>query len=626
MKYEAIEPPTFTSSQDTQAKVIRTLAIFFGGILLGLASGGSVFLAAKATGLLASVSLNALALLGSIVLAAAWGLIYYKEIDVVLVNRIVCSKEHQAINKFNKQFEKDAKLFHFLKSSIQNPPEIIDAGTETITVDDYLQLKQLQYLISKQLVEDYKAWKFSANLYGFERKIRGVLLNKDMTPTKTWIINGKTDPVNLPSFLGYHKDIPANKYGFTAAAVLDKITNTKIRTKLESVFTPELFDEFGTNADALSDEKVELLLSKKMNALFIDAKNAGYHKSAGQLINDNYSTKLQSKSFLTRTLITFIDYIAITNATLVNTIGMGIGGVSLVSAIATAMGITLSLTASTLVMTLFAMSGFAAAFFLTRSTMKQAVRAFAKYLNAPEENSPSAARNRILKDHMNRNSEEKDNKIKGKLPMFLKILLSALCAVGFAGFNLITGMSAVAIFMNPANLLKSDLVIDLVTKPQPWFVQAGGLFSAAITAAVVFSFMLKFCTSKTPQSNKATQDTNFGVQSFIIASALLNTFVCGMNYFNGGLFANLWANYLGVTSPLLINGFGAIMVLAVLVIGMPVFEELKSRCADIFQGNKSASGIKPTPSNSLTATQKAASSQPAVENTIQLTLHHTAVK
>ena len=151
------------------------------------------------------------------------------------------------------------------------------------------------------------------------------------------------------------------------------------------------------------------------------------------------------------------------------------------------------------------------------------------------------------------------------------------------------------------------------------------LLTAAITASVVFSCMLKFCTSKTPQSKEATQDTNFGVQSFIIASALLNTFVCGMNYFNGGLFANLWATYLGVTSPLIINGFGAMMVLAVLVIGMPVFEELKSRCADIFQGNKSISPIKPSSQSAPSIEVAPAKSKPApqmaaVDNTIPLPL------
>ena len=289
--------------------------------------------------------------------------------------------------------------------------------------------------------------------------------------------------------------------------------------------------------------------------------------------------------------------IAILNATLVNTVGMGAGGLAIVSAILTLFGTSLSLPMAFVTMAIFATGGFAGAFFLTRNTMKASAHRFANWMRARSDDKSKKSYNMLAKDITDYvGHHRKSNSFVLRWPFLLRAVLAFCCAVGFAGFNLVTGMTMMAIWFNPQSVLDPNLVRDLVSNTQPWYVLGAGLASAVVTFIVVLSFMLKFSTDYNNES-KSTK-SHWTVGAFIGISAVLNTFVCLANYFSGNLWTNLWLNFLGVSNPMIITGFGILMGISALIIGIPVFEVLRDRVNDLGNMFKS-SDTAPSPSHSL---------------------------
>lgn len=552
-------------------RLLELLGAITGGLLLGCASGGSVYLAAQATGLVVaggvlSASIFALAL--SVTLAVAWGLIYYKAIGQALIPQLLFSPEEKAIAKFNKQYDKDFALAtqHHNTQATQ-----VESGAK-YSLSDFLILQQFKYLIAKQLLRDINQFERTSTLSDWDKKIRGFFFQKSFEPRTAW----KTS-VN---FQTYKASIENGKNSFIIEKVLDVLAKnehlaSKITTEWHS-YTQQLENRLNDSGDINLDAARDVVKEWLQR---IPETSDEAAKDAFARIQTRYSIKLPGHSWLFRILFGIVNVIAILNATLVNSIGMGAGGLAIVSAILGLMGASLSLTGAFTTMAIFASGGFAGAFYLTRNTMKASARRFAHWWKATSSNDSLKEAHLKQTNRIYDNFKSKNTLSVQTLPFWVRMILAFSCAVGFAGFNLVTGMTAMAIWFTPNAILDPNLVRNLVSTVQPWYILGAGLASALVTFVVVFSFMLKFSTDYKDESDKNSLSpiAKRATQIFILISAILNTFVCTANYFSGSLWTNLWLNFLGISNPLIVVGFGLLMGISTLVIGYPVFSELNER-------------------------------------------------
>lgn len=552
-------------------RLLELLGAITGGLLLGCASGGSVYLAAQATGLVVaggvlSASIFALAL--SVTLAVAWGLIYYKAIGQALIPQLLFSPEEKAIAKFNKQYDKDFALAtqHHNTQATQ-----VESGAE-YSLSDFLILQQFKYLIAKQLLRDINQFERTSTLSDWDKKIRGFFFQKSFEPRTAW----KTSD-NLKAYI---ESIKNGKNSFILKTVLKVLErNQRLASKILTEwlsYTQQLQSRFNDLGD-INPNAARDVVKEWLQRIPETSNEAA--KDAFARIQTRYSIKLPGHSWLFRILFGIVNVIAILNATLVNSIGMGAGGLAIVSAILGLMGASLSLTGAFTTMAIFASGGFAGAFYLTRNTMKASARRFAHWWKATSSDASLQEAHLKQSNHIYNNFKLKNTHSVQTLPFWVRMILAFSCAVGFAGFNLVTGMTAMAIWFTPNAILDPNLVRNLVSTVQPWYILGAGLASALVTFVVVFSFMLKFSTDYKDESDKNSLSpiAKRATQIFILISAILNTFVCTANYFSGSLWTNLWLNFLGISNPLIVVGFGLLMGISTLVIGYPVFSELNER-------------------------------------------------
>lgn len=552
-------------------RLLELLGAITGGLLLGCASGGSVYLAAQATGLVVaggvlSASIFALAL--SVTLAVAWGLIYYKAIGQALIPQLLFSPEEKAIAKFNKQYDKDFAL----ATQHHNTQATQVESSAKYSLSDFLILQQFKYLIAKQLLRDINQFERTSTLSDWDKKIRGFFFQKSFEPRTAWETS--------TTFLEYKGLIKNGKNSLILRTVLDVLSkNEKLEPKIEiewHSYTQQLENRLNVSGD-INLNAARDVVKEWLQRIPETSDEAA--KDAFARIQTRYSIKLPGHSWLFRILFGIVNVIAILNATLVNSIGMGAGGLAIVSAILGLMGASLSLTGAFTTMAIFASGGFAGAFYLTRNTMKASARRFAHWWKATSSNASLKEVFLALSQRMYDNFKSKNTHSVQTLPFWVRMILAFSCAVGFAGFNLVTGMTAMAIWFTPNSILDPNLVRNLVSTVQPWYILGAGLASALVTFVVVFSFMLKFSTDYKDESDKNSLSpiAKRATQIFILISAILNTFVCTANYFSGSLWTNLWLNFLGISNPLIVVGFGLLMGISTLVIGYPVFSELNER-------------------------------------------------
>lgn len=544
------------------ASALKVLGAIFGGLFLGCASGGAVYLAAQTTGLIFAGSLitSAFFLGLSCVLAIAWGLIYYKDIGDALVPRFLFSQGEKDIAKFIKQHEKDCEqvLWKFKRPV---PDESGTTPSKALSVKDFLIVHQLKHLLAKQVAKDAAQFKLTSVLKPWDKSVREFLTWRSYEPRTLW----STQSCTLDEFLNNEQHGRSRRI---AKSVYDQ-ADDHVKTLLDTEWTQ-------LTRPANPDELEASLLAWLRRAPTLDSDDAL------QLIINRYIQKQKGHHWLYRVLFKCVDAIAVTNALLVNTVGMGIGGTAIVSAVLTLLGTSLSLSMAYLTFAIFASGGFAGAFFLTRNTMKVAIRRLATWLRDRSDSAYTKDAQHIS-EHVKKNPQ--NNSLVVRSQFFLRVALAFFCAVGFSGFNLVTGMSIMALWFSPQSILDPNLARSLVSTPQPWYILGAGLASALTTFIVVSSFMMKFSTDYSNQSPQSA-GSGFFVNAFIITSAILNTFVAVANYFSGSLWTNLWLTFVGVSNPLVINGFGLIMGLSVMIIGFPVFEILRSRVNDLRIGEK----------------------------------------
>tara|TARA_Y200000002_G_scaffold73650_1_gene57699 strand:+ start:3584 stop:5530 length:1947 start_codon:yes stop_codon:yes gene_type:complete len=616
-------PLRLSSRQDFYKGLIGKLGVFTGGILLGTASGGAVYLSAQAIGIVTATNAMTLGLLFialSAVLAVSWGLIYFKDIGEALVPLTVLDSQQKAIEKFNKEADKALTLTKWLppiknknkdkdkdntplkrNESIESLPEM-SKNPHSLSKDQLLHVMIINYYIAKQLIKDFKEWKFASSLSATDKMIREALEQKSYTPEKTW--NDK-DAVKFIENLKHRKG--HGKYAYYAYNSLKENNDIKfiVEKNLGQLLSRIKIEPHTTEADLITHMNDYICFFNDEHRSVKASEE--FDERQFQALQVRYMLKLKSRSITDRVIIKLADMIAVANALLVNSAGLGCAGFSITNAVLNTFGITMSLTAAYSAFALFATGGFAGAFFLTRNTSKQAFR---KLLNSFRVNNTSvSSHSKIIEERENSNaSNEYTNWVKGKTPLAAKIILAVLCSIGFAGFNLITGMTFMAYIMNPASILDSHLTATLVSTSQPWYVIGSGIFSAIVTFSVVFPFMMKFSTDKTPKDSAKSSKTNSGIMSdsWILLSTLLNAGVAAAGYFSGSLWQEgIWHQMLGVTSPLVVNTFGVAVVLSVLLMGKPVFDVLKERISDIFPQNvDNGKKSSHTPSDDILKSEK----------------------
>jgi len=588
--------------QKLKAKALRIVGAICGGLFLGCASGGAVYLAAQATGLVIAGSIVTTSIfLGlSAILALAWGLIYQKDIGEALIPQLLFNGKQKAMAKFNKQFDKDLNLVKWTlrqnlipneqRTTEEETAKTSDTPSDTdtrikLSMKEFLILHQLKYLIAKQLLKDAAQHALTESMPPWDKSIRQILLNKSFEPRKAWF-NEETVEGFLKSrepgksraiaFEIYKSLSPSSSSTHDQSSWTEHVSQDNILSRLKSEWTELL----NTRQELNDTEALCESVRNWMNRAPVIDKSSAFDETAATYIINRYNNKIKGHHWLYRALFKIVNAIAILNATLVNTVGMGAGGLAIVSAILSLFGTSLSLPMAFMTMAIFATGGFAGAFFLTRSTMKASAHRFANWMRAQSDKRSKRVymhQTKSITDQVQHHT--KNNNFVLRWPFLLRAILAFCCAVGFAGFNLVTGMTMMAIWFNPQSVLDPNLVRDLVSNAQPWYILGSGLASALVTFIVVLSFMLKFSTDYNNES-KATK-SHWIVGAFIGISAILNTFVCLANYFSGSLWTNLWLNFLGVSNPAIITGFGVLMGISALIIGIPVFEVLRDRVNDL---------------------------------------------
>ena len=205
-----------SSRQNFYKGLIEKLGVFTGGILLGTASGGAVYLSAQAVGLVTAANAMTLGLLFialSAVLAISWGLIYFKDIGKALVPLTVLDPRQKAIEKFNKEADKALTLTKWLPPIKDKDKDVAPirrsdpnesvSSVKSVTYDsiktvlnenELVNVIIINYYIAKQVLSDFKKWKFASSLSKTDKMIREALEQKSYTPEMTW---SEKDPKNF---------------------------------------------------------------------------------------------------------------------------------------------------------------------------------------------------------------------------------------------------------------------------------------------------------------------------------------------------------------------------------------------------------------------------------------------
>lgn len=542
-----------SDSQRWKNKSLNSIGNASGGFLLGIASGGTVLMSAMVLGELTPVMLFS-GLLGSAVLALSWALLYSKPIGPALIKAMSNTPEQNAFLKIKSRFEKDiSKLAWFATDLNQSTPKAM-AVSES---DRWVLKSQLQYLTIKAI---YKALKSHEN-YENAYSITNTLLRR-----------------KKPTLLNFERT--------TSLAKLTKDLHSKEALQLDRLLKIMQEHKADTDVSDILDFKVsannkltaENFLAHAKQVMESNRKNMPslLNPKAYDVVHFNYMRKLEKIGLANRVSVAFSALVGKFNAVFVNTFGMFLGGLGLTATVYNIIGklFVASPALPTLVSWvaggLFAIGGLAGAWFLTQSTVVKATKNFFKSMRKPQNNDEVVARKafkEVVKKHHVK-SRVKD------APVILKILLSLLTGIGFAGFNLISSMSAAVLMLNPSMISQiSKIPGTLFTSPQPAFVWLSGALGATVTIFIVTTFMLKFSFDyKLDNKNNSKVDNDhFLTTSWVISSVALNTFVTGIGYFKSTAWSSIFASIGAPTAVFYV--FGTLMLIAVTAMCLPVFND-----------------------------------------------------
>lgn len=535
--------------QVTRNQIFYLMGFILGGILFGIANGGTVMTSALLFGSLSPL-MTCISLIGSGILALSWAFLYAKPIGPALIKAFSNSTQQNARIKVKSRFEKDIKKLTWFTQSLKT------AKTSDILASDIWILNiQLHYLI---IAATYNA------LRSYEKYQKaGPLMRK---------LFFRKEPVLIDH---EHSNIPMQFADLKCAKAQQAISLYKIlekHSKKSLIFdTPTI--EFKNEKQLSAKEYLDQALIKFQN--FSKNKPSLLSKNAYNTIFFKYLRKLRKPNLLQILAVKITTFIAQINALTVVAFSMFLGGISLVTSLYQsicslfALSPILSPSLSWVIGGLFSLGGFSGAWFLTQSTVIKATKNYFKskrQLTIPDEINAKKAYDSAL--YNNRRTDRIKN-----APTWLKLLLSILSGVGFAGFSLTSSMTAILLITHPSLINQIDKIPAMIfSTPQPSYVWAFGITGATITIFIVTLFMMKFSFEhEINKKNQQKSSHSILTKMWIGTSLFLNTFVAGAGYFKGTAWHSL-LKVIGAPS-FVFYSFGLLMLSSLSAMCLPMFSD-----------------------------------------------------